>query len=66
MGGGTAALRDTTSKHQPQMYAIRNMVDIWGAKVHKLVTYYGRSNMARGKAEVPANALVKGFWSRTF
>lgn len=31
------------------MYAISNMADIWGAKVHKLATYYGWSNMAGGE-----------------
>lgn len=30
------------------MHAISNMVDIWGAKVHKLATYYGASNLAGG------------------
>lgn len=34
------------------MYAISNMVDIWGAKVHKLATYYGWSNMAGGKPKL--------------
>lgn len=34
------------------MYAISNMVDIWGAKVHKLTTYYGWSNMAGGKPQL--------------
>lgn len=31
------------------MCTISNMVHIWGAKVRKLVTYYGASNMAGGK-----------------
>lgn len=48
----TAAHWDKTSKHQPQMYAISNMVDIWGAKVHKLAIYYGWSKMAGGKPKL--------------
>lgn len=34
------------------MYAISNMVDIWGAKVHKLASYYGWSNIAGGKSKL--------------
>lgn len=34
------------------MYAISNMVDIWGAKVYKLATYYGWSNMAGGEPQL--------------
>lgn len=40
------------------MCAISNMVDIWGAKVHKLATYYGWSNMSGGK---PKLNNVNGF-----
>lgn len=40
------------------MYAISNMADIWGAKVHKLATYYGWSNMAGGE---PKLDNVNGF-----
>lgn len=42
------------------MYAISNMVDIWGAKVHKLATYYGWSNMAGGK---PKLSNINGVFS---
>lgn len=34
------------------MYAISNMVDIWGAKVHKRSTYYGWSDMSGGKPKL--------------
>lgn len=34
------------------MSTISNMVDIWGAKVHKLTTDYGWSNMAGGKPKL--------------
>lgn len=37
---GQLHVETKTSKHQSQMYAISNMVDIWGAKVYKLATYY--------------------------
>lgn len=47
------------------MYAISNMVDIWGAKVHKLATYYGWSNMAGGKPKLNnINGLL--VWVETF
>lgn len=41
----TAAIEAKLQKHWPQMHAISNMVDIWGAKVHKLAAYYGASNL---------------------
>ena len=56
----TAAHWDKTSKHHPQMYAISNVVDIWGAKVRKLATYYGWSNVAGGK---PKLNNIKGAWA---
>lgn len=34
------------------MYTISNVVDIWGAKVHKLGTYYRASSMAGGKPKL--------------
>lgn len=47
------------------MYAISNMVDTWGAKVHKLTTYYGWSNTAGGKPKLNSiNGLL--VWVETF
>lgn len=45
----TAAIEAKLQKDESQMHAIRNMVDICGAKVHKLATRYGASKFAGGK-----------------
>lgn len=43
------------------MHAISNMVDICGAKVHKLATHYGTSNLAGGK---PRLSSINGWLLR--